>query len=218
MKKEYIILVGLIIGLGAYLGLKKENRVHYDLPALSAVDQDKIDRIEITQKDQSLVLSKTDKTWTLGDEKFPADPSAVDKILDTVKELKLSALVSEAGDRIRYELDPANAIGVKAFEGQNEKRSFSIGKTAPSFNHTFVMLDNDKRIFQADKSFRDDFDKSIDDLRNKLVLEFNTKEIKKITLEKEGSTITLVQAKTEPGKGEEEKSVDLAGEQRQPCR
>lgn len=50
MKKEYTILIVLIIALGAYLGLKKDGRVHYELPVPAAVDRDKIDRLEIKKR------------------------------------------------------------------------------------------------------------------------------------------------------------------------
>jgi len=208
MKKEYIILIILIIGLGAYLGLKRDDQLHYDLPVPAVVDTQKIDRLEITKDKLTIVFSKADKGWTLTDENFPADESAVDKILDTVKELKLSALVSEASDLVRYELDPPNAISVRAFEGKDEKRRFTIGKTAPSFNHTFVMLNNDKRIFQADKSFRDNFDKTTDQFRDKLILKSDAQKIQKITLEKKGKAITLIPAKPgpKPESGEDNKA------------
>lgn len=197
MKKEYIILIILIIGLGTYLGVKKDGRIHYDLPIPARVDTQKIDRIEITKDDNTIGFTRAKEGWTLTDSKFPADPSAVDNMLDTINDLRLSALVSEAGDRVRYELDPPNAIRVKAFEGTHEKQNFAIGKTAPSLNHTFVMLDTDKRIFQADKSFRNHFDKSVDDFRNKLIFESDAKKLKKITLEKGGKTTTLVPVSVE---------------------
>jgi hypothetical protein len=194
MKKEYIILIALIIGLGAYLGLKKEDRVHYELPVVAAVDTDKIDRLEITKDAISVTLNKTGDNWTLTDKKFPADPSAIESILDTVRDLKLSALVSEAGDLLRYELDPPNAVKVKAFAGPDEKRAFTIGKTAPSFNHTYIILAGDKKIYQADKSFRNNFDKSVDDLRDKLIFEAKTEAITTLTLEKEGKSVILTKA------------------------
>ena len=42
-------LILLIVGLGAYLGLKKDDRLHYDLPVPAAVDTLKIDQLEITK-------------------------------------------------------------------------------------------------------------------------------------------------------------------------
>jgi hypothetical protein len=201
MKKEYLILIVLIVGLSAYLALKKDDQVHYELPALAAVDTKTIDRIDITHGKEALTLSKGDKGWTVTEELYPVDQAAVDSILSAVKDLKLSALVSEAGDKIRYELDTEHAIRVNAFAGEAEKRSFIIGKTAPSFNHTFVMLAADDKIYQADKSFRNDFAKNVDDFRDKLVLSFETETIKKITLEKAGIARTLVF--NEPAKEDE---------------
>ncbi|MCG8633868.1 MAG: DUF4340 domain-containing protein [Desulfobacterales bacterium] len=192
MKKEYLILIVIIAGLSAYLTLKKDDRVHYELPVMTALDTKAIDRVDITRGDTALTLSKGDKGWTVTEEKYPVDQTAMENILSAVKELKLSALVSEAGDKIRYELDAERAIRVNAWAGNTEKRSFIIGKTAPSFNHTFIMLKDDGKIYQADNSFRNDFAKNVDDIRDKLVLSFETETIKKITLEKDGVTRTLV--------------------------
>ena len=186
MKKEYIILIAVIIGLVAYLALKKDNRLNYELPSLPAIDKTAIDRIDITRGDKTLTLSKTDGAWTVSDKAYPADTSAVNDMLDTLGDLTLSALVSESGDRVRYELDADAAVKVKAQAKGKEIRTLTIGKTAPSFNHTFVMLKDDTRIFQADKSFRTQFDKGVDEFRDKVVLAFKTEKINTLTLEKDG--------------------------------
>ena len=94
MKKEYIILIILIIGLGAYLGLKKDDQVHYELPTIPQVDTDRIDRVEISKADRLVVLNKTEKSkgekdWTVTDKKFPANPDDMEQMLDTLKEMKL---------------------------------------------------------------------------------------------------------------------------------
>ncbi len=214
MKKEYLILIALIVGLSAYLAFKKDDQVHYELPVLAAVDSKTIDRVDITHDKEALTLSKGDKGWTVTEGKYPVDQTAMDSILSAVKDLKLSALVSEAGDKIRYELDTEHAIQVKAYAGETEKRTFVIGKTAPSFNHTFVMLKDGNKIYQADKSFRNDFAKNVDDLRDKLVLNFETETIKKISLEKAGVTRTLVFNTPEPPKEDEnqtDKTPEAAG-------
>ncbi len=211
MKKEYLILIALIAGLSAYLGLKKDDQVHYELPVLAALDTKELDRVDITQNKETLTLSKSDKGWTVTEESFPVDQAAIDSVLDTIKDLKLSALVSEAGDKIRYELDTARAIQVTAWAGETEKRVFVIGKTAPSFNHTFVMLNDGNKIYQADKSFRNDFSKTVDEFRDKLVLSFETETIKKLTLEKAGITRNLVLKIPEPLK-EGKKGDDTAKE------
>ncbi len=201
MKKEYIILIILIIGLSAYLGLRKNDRVHYELPAIPQVDTARIDRVEISRADRLVVLDKGEKGWTVTDKKFPANPDDLEQMLGTLKEIKLSALVSEAKDLARYELDDTHAVRVKALAGKEVLRSFVIGKTAPSYNHTFICLNDlsgdlsdhkDRAVYQANGNFKNQFDKEAADFRDKKVLGFDPDSVKKITLEKQGKTVTLV--------------------------
>ena len=132
------------------------------------------------------LFTKKEGKWTLTDKEYPADSHAVENMLDTFKDLKLSALVSQKRDLIRYELDAEKQIRVKILEGKKTVFELSIGKTAPTFNHTFVMLANDTNIYHANGSFRSDFEKTKDDFRDKKVLEFKEVSIKKITIEKDG--------------------------------
>lgn len=205
MKKEYIILIILIIGLGAYLGFKKDNQVHYELPTIPKVDTTRIDRLEISKADRVVTLNKSEDGWTVTDKKFPANTDDVNQMLDTLKGIQLSALVSEAKDLVRYELDDPHAVKVKALAGNEVVRTLVIGKTAPSYNHTFVYLsDKDRTVYQANGNFNDKFDKPAADFRDKQVLAFDPDSMKKITLEKQGKTVTLVKAPA-PEKQEQEK-------------
>ncbi len=191
MKKEYIILGALILGLSLYLGLKKNDQTHYTLPEIKKVDTTQVDRLTVQKGDEKIEFKKTGDGWTVGDEHFPADKPAVDDMLTVIQNLKLSTLVSEKDDRIRYELDKENALDVKAFKGDTLLMTFKIGKPAPSYNHTFVMIENNDAIFHAVNSFRSDFDKTMDEFRDKAVLKFDKDSIQKITLEKAGKTLTL---------------------------
>ncbi|WP_035236954.1 DUF4340 domain-containing protein [Desulfobacter vibrioformis] len=199
MKKEYIILIILIIGLSAYLGLKKDGQVHYELPTIPKVDTTRIDRVEISRADRLVVLDKGEKGWTITDKKFPANPDDIEQMLGTLKEMKLSALVSEAKDLARYELDDPHAVKVKALAGKEVLRDFVIGKTAPSNNHTFICLndlsdDKTRTVYQANGNFKNQFDREADDFRDKNVLGFDPDSVKKITLEQQGKTVTWVKA------------------------
>lgn len=215
MKKEYIILIILIIGLGAYLGFKQDNQVHYELPTIPQVDTTRIDRLEISKADRVVTLNKSEKGWTVTDKKFPANTDDVTQMLDTLKQIKLSALVSEAKDLIRYELDDPHAVKVKALAGNEVVRAFVIGKTAPSNNHTFVYLDDkDRTVYQANGNFNAQFDKPAADFRDKQVLAFTPDSMKKITLEKQGKTVTLVKAPAPetPDQEKEDAPKDLTAE------
>lgn len=208
MKKEYIILIVLIIGLIAYLGLKKDNQVHYELPTIPQVDTTRIDRVEISKADRLVVLNKGENGWTVSDKKFSANPEDIEQMIGTLKAIKLSALVSEAKDLARYELDDTHAVKVKALAGKEAVRSFVIGKTAPSYNHTFIYLDDkDRTVYQANGNFKSQFDKEIADFRDKKVLEFDATRVNKLTLEKQGQIVTLIKSQTPETTDQEKEEI-----------
>ncbi|MGD9733006.1 MAG: DUF4340 domain-containing protein [Desulfamplus sp.] len=206
MKKEYVILGLIIIALSAYLVTKKTDRDNYTLPTIPEINvaditeiaiqkgeskQDSSSQQDIKQngdKDNKILISKKDGSWVVSgavsDKNYPADQESITKMVDIIKALKLSALVSESGNLAPYELDAKNRINVTVKSKAETVRNFAIGKTAPSFRHTFVALDNSNSVYHAEKSFRNDFDKTINDLRDKKVLSFDKNKISSITLKK----------------------------------
>jgi len=205
MKKEYLVLIALILIFSAYLFFHKENKDHNTLPQIKKIDTSKITGLIIDKEQGPIVFTKKEGKWTLTDKKYPADSHAIENMLDTFKDLKLSALISQKGDLIRYELDAKKQIRVKILEGKKTVFEFSIGKTAPSFNHTFVMLANDTNIYYANGSFRSNFEMAKDDFRDKKVLEFKKESIKKMTIEKDG--ISKILTAKEDKKAEEEAEI-----------
>ncbi len=201
MKKEYLILLALILILSAYLMFHKENKDNYTLPEIAKIDTKEITGLTIYKdgkKDEPVKFVKVRDKWIFTDKKYPADSSQVENMLDTFKKLKLTALVSQKNDLKRYELDDAKSIRVKAQKGPETIFEFTMGKTAPTFNHTFVMLENDKNVYHANGSFRSYFEKSINDFRDKKVLEFKEESIKQITIEMDGLSKTLVSKEEKP--------------------
>lgn len=192
MKKEYIILTILIILLGGYLLLHKENKDNYTLPEIQKIETEQISKILIQNQNGSIELNKTDGSWTVTDKKYPADGTMVMSMLDTFKGFKLTALVSQSSDLERYELDKANAINVGIFNGTKETFKFTMGKTAPSYNHTFIMLADDKNIYHASGSFRNDFDQSYESYRDKKVFEVKKDSVKKLVIQKDGKNKTFL--------------------------
>ncbi|MCF6246603.1 MAG: DUF4340 domain-containing protein [Desulfobacula sp.] len=191
MKKEYLILIALILLLSAYLIFNKESTDHYTLPRIIEMTPDKITSIAISNKKDTVVLVKKNKQWFIEKENHLANSVAVDNIIDALNGLKLSALVSQKSDLKRYELDDEKKITVKVFEGATPVFEFAMGKTAPTYNHTFIMLGNDTNVYHANGSFRSYFEKSKQDFRDKKVLEFKEKSIKRFTIKKDGLSKTF---------------------------
>ena len=201
MKKEYLILILVIVGLSAYLFFHKENRDNYTLPVIEKIDTAGVTAIEIEKGSQAVRFDKAGKDWTVTEDHFPADASMVETLLDTIKTFQLTALVSQKSDLNRYELDKENRITVRIFKSDQKVFEFAIGKDAPTFNHTFVMIEKDDRVYHAAGSFRNDYDRDAADFRNKLVLEVKKDAVKSFTVSKGKLSKTLVAEMTKDEDG-----------------
>jgi hypothetical protein len=191
MKKQYLILILLIVVLSGYLIVKKEDRRHYTLPVPPAVTAKEVDRLVVKKQNRSIEFTRKDNAWVITDNAYPVDDTAMNQMLDVISQLTLTALVSENQDTIRYELDEEHGLEVTAYSENTPLLSFTIGKTASTFNHTFVMLKNDPNIYHAKDSFRMHFDKTVAEFRDKQVLNFSQSAIKKITIQIQGKHIDL---------------------------
>jgi len=191
LKKEYVILAAILVALILYLALHLSNRTHYQLPELSEVTGKHISKLEITTAGNSIIFKQKDNTWHIDPKGYRADSTKVKNILNVIEKLKLTALVSESKNYIRYDLSNDKNIHVKAWQGKNLLREFDIGKTAPTYKHTFVKLPDDPNVYHARGDFRRDFDRSVDDFRDKTVLSYAQNTIQGIEFFHEKETISL---------------------------
>lgn len=191
LKKEYLILTAILVALIMYLVLHRSNRTHYQLPELSSVSGKNISKLEITTAGNSIILNQKDNTWYIEPKGYRADSAKVKNILNDIEKLKLTALVSESKNYVRYDLRNDKNIHVKAWKGNTLLREFDIGKAAPTFKHTFVKLPDDPNVYHARGDFRRDFDHSADDLRDKTVLSYAQNTIHGIMLDHNKKTISF---------------------------
>lgn len=193
MKKEYLILALIIAGLCAYLVTHNDNRNNYSLPDLKPVAGSDITSITIELKEGPIQITKTNEVWGITEKSYPADTDKIKALVKTISNLKITALASEKGDDLlRYQLDPESRIKITAKGNAGNLRTFEVGKTAPSYNHTFVKLEGDDNIYHASGNFRRDFDTDVDALRDKKVLSFDENTIKEMEITSAGITRTLV--------------------------
>ncbi len=192
IKKEYLILFILIVALSLYLVLHQRDRTHYKLPEIPAVPKSEITRIEIQKPAGTIRLEKKEEKWVIEPEAYPADANKVQAMLDTLGTLTLTALVSESKSYARYDLQEGRKIAVRAWAGESLRREFDVGKVAPSFRHTFVKLAADDRVYHARANFRDTFDQTVENLRDRTVLRFDQKEIQKVEISDGKTALTLL--------------------------
>ena len=191
VKKEYIMLAVVIIALTVYLVMRSSDRTQYRLPDVPQAAAKDISRLQITRGQTTIVINKKDDKWYIAPDEFPADANKVKDMLNAVEKLTLTALVSESKNYNLYDLNEDKKLNVKAWQGEDLKRDVDLGKTASSFRHTFVRPAGDERVFHARGNFKNNFDFSVDDLRDKLVLALNPADIKLIQVIKDQQTLTI---------------------------
>ncbi len=192
IKKEYLILTVIIVGLSVYLALHRSDQTHYQLPVLPPIDKKSVTKIEVVSSQKTIVLNRKTDKWTLDAKEYPADGSRVDDILDVLGNLSLTDLVSESENYGRYDLDKEKRIKVRAWVGGDLKRDIAIGRAATSFRHTFVQLEGEPRVYLARENFRNRFELTVDQLRDKSVLSFEKTDIQELHLVKNQQTIDLI--------------------------
>ena len=212
IKKEYIILVLVIIVLSVYLYKRSANRTLYELPEIPQVNEKDLTKLEITRGKSVMVLNRKDDQWFIAPAEYPTDPNKVKAMLDALKDLSLTALVSESKNYSLYELDEEQKINVKASQGDILKLDIDVGKSASSFRHTFVRPSGDDRVFHAQGNLKNTFDVTVDTLRDKTVLSLKPAEIQQINIIKEQQSLafTRTQIPVEVKAADAEKSTDPA--------
>lgn len=190
-KKEYIILVLVIIALSAYLYMRSADRTLYELPEIPQVDEKALTKLEIIRNDATVVLSKKDDKWYIAPAEYPADANKVRDMLKAISNLQLTALVSESKNYNRYDLAQEQKITVKASQGGELKLDIAVGKTAPSFRHTFVIPAGDDRVFHARGNLKNIFDVTVDALRDKTVLTLKQTDIQQINIRHQDQSLAF---------------------------
>jgi hypothetical protein len=182
IRLEYIILGVLVIGASLYLILRERDRVRYKLPKLETVDSEDINRIEIKRKTENIELVRSGERWEILPDRYKADNRLLRDILNSIQNLTLADLVSVSKDYDRFELDDTSRIEVTAYEGEAAARRFSVGSSSRTSQHTYIAIPNDTRVFHARGDLRSTFDRDREELRDKMVLSFDSSMIEEIEL------------------------------------
>ncbi len=202
LKKEFFILAIIIVALAGYLFFKNRDRTQYQLPDLAKIEKNQISKLELTQSGKDIVLNKKDNAWYIAPHDYPADSEKITPMLAALEGLKVTAMVSESKNYLRYDLNPEKKITVKAWAGSTSSREVNIGKSAATFQHTYVTLPNDSNVYHARGNFRSNFDQSVDALRDKLVFSVNVGDLNEIIITEEGQTTFIRKLKSEPEKSD----------------
>ena len=198
LKKEYLILLLIIVALSAYLILHSQNQTHFVLPQPVKTDSQKINRLMITNNGEHIELDKKDDKWDVGPKAYAADAVKVRNMVKAATDLTISDLISESGNYERYDLNDDRKIDVQAFADDTMVRNFAVGKASPTYQHTFVRLADDPNVYTARGQLRHTFSHTISDLRDLTVLSFEKDAITGLGIQKGKQSLTLTKAEILP--------------------
>ena len=181
-KKEYIIVILLIIGLGVFIWRDRTDQVHYQLPDIQPLESSEISRIELEKGNATVRIEKTGQEWVVHPGQFPAQKGKVQRALQAVADLQLTALASESGHYQRYGLDQNSAVHARAYTDQKQVRALYVGKTASSAGNTYVRLPDYPAVYLAQSNLRVALDRDKNSFVDKTVLSFSSADIEKIQI------------------------------------
>lgn len=119
---------------------------------LLAFEADRIDRIEIADDETKVSLRKVGETWQLPElADFPADPSAVERILRRLGEIRRGwpvASSSSAAERFGVTEDTAERT-IALFAGEEEVAKLLVG-TSPGFRKVHVRPGGSDDIYDVE--------------------------------------------------------------------
>jgi hypothetical protein len=165
--------------------------MQYTVPELDALSTREIETLEITQPGGVVTLTRSGENWRIEPEGYRVDPAVIVRMLDSAADLQLTELVSVTGNYSRYGLDEPSRIRVTVFKKDKMLRRFDLGTRSPSYNHTFIRIDGDDRVFQTPGNPRESFGLTKEDLRDRVVLLFDPVAITDISARGAGWTVHL---------------------------
>jgi hypothetical protein len=201
MKKKTLFSLLIIAVLALYLVIANNRGSQ---PVVELQDfEDGLDEITISRQDTRIKIYRHGSDWVINEEKYPADAGQVSTIEKKLKELKVTDLISRKKYYQRYELEADNALHVIARKDGNTVRDFYVGKKSPTYQQTYIRFPGKEGIYLASGTLDTDFDKKIDDLREKEVLKIEKNAIESIMLTYRGRTLNFNRVKVEKQMDEE---------------
>lgn len=182
------LLVWLLVG-------KPKSKDERDEAAMTVVsaERDAIDRIAISSSAGRVVLEKAGTAWSIVDPvAYPVEDAASSQMLNALASLVATDLVWKeptAAQRAQAGLaPPATTV---TFRAGGKEKTLLLGKTFTKGDSVYVSAGGNAPVFLARKWSVDVFGKSPDDYRRRKLFVFERDDVRSLSLEGAGGTITM---------------------------
>ena len=149
--------------------------------------KDDITRINIVRPDETIDLTKDGDTWIVND-KYRAKESSCDDFISEFSAVKILNTVTKTDNEdvlAKYNLDSENVYTVTVYNGEKLLRTFYVGKTSSTNAQSYMRIDGAKDVYLVSGSIQRDLEVSVDDVRSKLLFDFDKNDINTIAVELE---------------------------------
>lgn len=198
-KRKIILLVSCAVLLCIYI-VQITLASRSSGKTVSLDDKTEIDKIEVSMGTGEYTLSKEGDDWVISSAKYPASMSAVDSMIGAIKSIKVLEKVGKinAASNLRYALDGEKAITVKAFSNGALLRKIAIGKNTATSSQTYAALDDASDVCLVSGNLHDTFDKTISDLRSRIIYKLDEDTLKKVSVTYNEDTLSFEKAADSP--------------------
>jgi hypothetical protein len=158
-----------------------------DIPAAQ------IQQIAVKKKDGSQIsLKRENGKWQITEpQTYPADQDAVSSVLSALAPLDADSVVEEkAADTAKYGLKtPSMTVTLGLSGGKTDTIEF--GDDAPAGSLVYAQHGSEPKVFALSTSAKSSFDKSVNDLRDKRLLTFNTDKLTSVELDSKKGPVSF---------------------------
>lgn len=176
------VLALLVVALGVYLWRVELPKAEQEAEGTKLVDvqEDAIDKIDLTFPDRHIVLVKQDGGWRLQQPlDAPADETAVKGLLTALTTAKVSkTLEGQTGDLAAFGLDTGNPTVVLTV-GKESTAPIQVGKGTQIGGKVYVRR-GDGPVMLVASPLKVGLDKQVKDLRDKQIMSFTDDQVERI--------------------------------------
>ena len=149
------------------------------------------DKIVIEKSDGNVNLVSENGKWYINDEKYEAQESYVDSMIDNAKHIDALDKVgnlSNAASVTKYEFDENNAIKVTLSANGKVLRTFTLGKDASTGIQCYATINGTNDIYLVNGDYRNVFDRTVDKIRSKTIYSIDSADISSVTVTPAGES------------------------------
>jgi Domain of unknown function (DUF4340) len=193
-----MIATGVLVVLGGTIWWfnrhpKKEAPLTPPSPQILSVKDDQVEGIRIAKTGADpVVLKKLADKWVIAEPKqLAADQDTVKSMTSSLSPMNADRLIDDhPGDLNNFGLTaPTEEVDVTLKGGAVDKVLF--GSDTPSGSDTYVKVDGKPSVYTVFSSTKSSFDKSVNDLRDKRLVPFDSDKVTAVTVTTKGQPFTF---------------------------